>query len=463
MGDIDFEDVLAADLVGVSTITSTAPRAYAIADELRAKGKTVILGGPHVSFLPDEALDHADFVVRGEGEVPFRQFLAAWEGDRDFSRVEALTYRTDAGVVHTERVSPPVPMSQVPVPDHSLNRSRPGFVRGFLSKKVVPIQTTRGCPYDCTFCSVTQMFGRRVRYREVEEVIAELRGHVGKGSLLFFYDDNFVVRKEWTRRLLERMIEEKLDLQWTAQVRADVAKDPEFLRLMRRSGCFLVYIGFESVNERALEGADKAQTVAGIERAIRELKKAGIKIHGMFVLGFDEDTYLDTMTTLRFAVRRAISTVQFLILTPLPGSATFAKLKEEGRILFTDWGLYDGHHVVFRPKRLSVAMLQKAQIKAHRRFYSWRASLRSLLQWRFYKAAIAWAAGRTIHEWIKGNRAYLRAIKLIEKAGPFELRFDIRLPVRGVAEKIEAAWKRLAEKRLPEPPKLPDPGPRTDP
>lgn len=448
--EIDFENVLDADIVGISTITSTAPRAYEIAQQLRAKGKTVLMGGPHVSFMADEAIEHCDFVVRGEGEITLRQFLKAYSNGGDYSQVDSLTYKKDGNVVNNPTISPPVNLSQIPTPDFSLIKSKAGFFKGLTSQKVIPVQTTRGCPYHCIFCSVTEIFGRKVRYRDVEDVIVELRQYTGKDHVIFFYDDNFVVDKARTRRLVERMIEEKLNLEWTAQVRADVAKDPELLRLMRKSGCFMVYVGFETVNQKALDNAEKSQTVEGIASAITEFKKAKIKIHGMFVLGFEEDTYKDAMTTLKFAIKKGISTVQFLILTPIPGSVTFKQMKQEGRILFSDWSLYDGHHVVFKPKLLSVAKLQKAQIKAHAKFYSLLSIVHSICRWKFYKAMIALYAKRIHKTWIKGNRHYLKAIKLLEKATfPFEFKFDIRISVRDVREKIEGAWNSLKAKRLP--------------
>ncbi len=284
-----------ADVVGISSTTSTAPRAYALADGFRARGKTVIMGGPHPTFVADEALRHADYVVRGEGEETIVRLLDSLRQGAPLDGIDGLSYNTPAGPVH----NPPRGLIQdldgYPAPDFSL-------VHGWKRRPVIPIATSRGCPFDCKFCSVIKMFGRRYRFKSVERVLSEIPASAnGRRPFVFFVDDNFTANRDRTRELLSRMIESGRKIEWSAQVRSDAAGDPELLRLMKDSGCRTVYIGFESINPLTLKAFRKKQGVEDIVRAVRAFKSHGIRIHGMFVLGADTDDLGVVSATGRFA------------------------------------------------------------------------------------------------------------------------------------------------------------------
>ncbi len=409
---LDFGVLASADLVGVSTITSTAPRAYAIADRARAAGVPVIMGGPHVTYLADEALEHADFVVRGEGEDALASFVDAWEsGKGGYAGVPNLSHRgPDGRIVHNPMAPRSPDLDSFPFPDLTLLRPDAPGRRRLLS---IPVLTSRGCPFDCSFCSVTGMFGRKYRFRSTENVIEELRLYDDRRNSIFFYDDNFAADPKRTRDLCEAMVREKFKFRWTTQVRADVARDPELVRLMKRSGCHTLYIGFESVNPSSLAGMKKSQTVDEITRAVEVLRRHRIHIHGMFVLGFDQDTWQTIRETVRFAKKARLTSTQFLILTPLPGSELYERIAAENRIRFHDWTLYDAHHAVFQPARLSLFDLQKAQIFAHRKFYSLKASVRKLLAGDWLALAIAHYARNLNRMWKRRNRLFLRVVKLL--------------------------------------------------
>ena len=196
---IDYEAIAGADLVGISTITSTAPRAYAIADRVRGMGIPVLMGGPHVTFLAEEALEHADYVIRGEGEKALAAFIDAWEGRRDFSGIPNLSLK----VGRPGRPQPMLPMEKdldaIPYPDFSLLKHDPGAGN---STPPIPVQTSRGCPFDCSFCSVTGMFGKKYRFRSTDNIIGELKRYDKRGNAVFFYDDNFAANPERTKELL---------------------------------------------------------------------------------------------------------------------------------------------------------------------------------------------------------------------------------------------------------------------
>ncbi|MBI5343998.1 MAG: B12-binding domain-containing radical SAM protein [Deltaproteobacteria bacterium] len=286
---IDLKDVLTADAVGISTITSTARRSYEIARLVKKAGIPVFIGGPHVTYMPEEALPYCDFVIRGEFDDCILNFIKALESKKGLEDIPGLTYMKDGKMIKNKEAPFCKDLDKLPAPDFSIIK---GLEKDSIRKfSITPVMTSRGCPFDCSFCSVTGMFGQKYRHRSTESVIGELRSHKENGSKwTFFYDDNFVANKKRTKELLKAMIENDLTPKWTAQVRVDVAKDPELLSLMKRSNCHTVYIGFESINPKTLELYNKKQSVEDIEDCIKKLHDSGIRIHGMFVFGSDQDT-----------------------------------------------------------------------------------------------------------------------------------------------------------------------------
>lgn len=423
MRKIDYEIIKDADLVGISTITPTAPRAYAIADRIREMGIPVIMGGPHVTYLAEEALEHADFVIRGEGERALTELIDAWEAGGDYSRISNLSYRKDNRIIHNPKQPPADNLDSLPFPDLSLlKRDQP--TKG--GRSTIPVLTSRGCPFDCSFCSVTGMFGKKYRFRSAENVLAELRQYNSRRNMIFFYDDNFTANRKRTKELLEGMIREKFKFHWTTQVRADVAKDVDLVRLMKRAGCHTLYIGFETVNPDSLEEMKKKQTVEEITQAVKVLRKNRIHIHGMFVYGFDHDDWKTVKKTVRFAKKAKLNTTQFLILTPAPGSEFYEKVASENRIQFRDWTLYDGHHAVFRPARFSIFDLQKAQIFSHKKFYSMKQTVKKFFKGKWIDLAVAHYARKLNRTWQKRNKTFLRAVELLRPKKGAKITLDYK-------------------------------------
>lgn len=381
LAPVDLADCLGADLAGISSTTSTAPAAYRLADTLEASGVPVVMGGPHVTFRPDEALEHASYVVRGEGEQTMLELVAALDRGMPPDQVAGLSWRDAGGRRHHN--TPRAPCSQaafeaLPAPDLSL-------IAGHERMTVKPLMTQWGCPYDCEFCAVTAMFSRRVRYRRTEQVLAELAG-LG-ADRVFFHDDNFVVSKARTAQLLRGMTASGLTPEWFAQVRADTVYrsrssheiDHEFLGLMRDAGCRMVMAGFESVSDEGLARLGKQATAADSERAVAAFHDHGIAVHGMFVLGLDTDTRHSARATVAFARRTGIDTVQMMVETPLPGTRLWDRIGDQDRLITEDWSLFDGHHVVMRPEQMTPLDLQLSVLKAMRQFYSWPAIASSAL------------------------------------------------------------------------------------
>lgn len=400
------------DVVGISTTTSTAPRAYAYADRLRERGIPVVMGGPHVSFLPEEALAHADVVVLGEAEGNAAELF------RRIAAREPLDDLPGAAVPYgpiPDMAPHVVDLDTLPAPDLSLVR---GFEanRGLMGQTIIPVQATRGCPWDCSFCSVTGMFGRKFRWRSVDHVMEELIPHDRPDRQVFFYDDNLAANPTWMEDLCRRLIKRGPRFTWSAQMRLDAAKDPALLRQMRRAGCNRVFVGIESVDPAALEALDKRQTPEGIARGVAAFRDAAISVHGMFILGTEYDTQASVRRTMDWARASGLATAQFLILTPFPGTRTWDDLAAQDRILFDDWSLYDGHHVTFRPQRMSPAALQNLQLEAHRKFYGAGPILRNALGGNMEDAAIGLYARNLNRRWARDNRCYTDLLSLMDRS-----------------------------------------------
>ncbi|MGE5598765.1 MAG: B12-binding domain-containing radical SAM protein, partial [Bacteroidota bacterium] len=364
----------------------------------------VVFGGVHATFRPEEALEHGDYVLRGEAEESFPALLDALNNGGDLGDIPGLTFRDGRDVRHNRDAPCIADLDRLPDPDLGLIRNyRPG---------ITPILASRGCPHDCIFCCVTRMMGRQYRFNGIARVLAQLRRAATGG--VFFYDDNFAADRRRTKELLQAMIAEDLRLRWSAQVRSDVAEDEELLALMRRAGCAILYIGFESVNQDTLTELHKGLSIAAVERNIRAIKRHGLQIHGMFVFGADNDHPAVLRQTVAFARRTGLDTVQFMTLTPLPGTPLYEKLAGEGRLITTDWRRYDGANVVFRPAGMTAYELQRLTLWALRRFYSAGLFLRYAWRAEWAKAGLVVYARHIIRRWTARNKRALRRLKLLE-------------------------------------------------
>ena len=341
---IDFEQH--ADLAGITVTTQTATRAYEIADALRARGVKVALGGLHPSARPDEAGQHADAVVVGEAEDVWGQLLA----DLQAGRLQPI-YRGDGRPQ----------LAGLPAPRRDIFQRK----RYLLPDS---IYTARGCPFGCSFCSVTSFFGGTFRWRPLDEVLAEIDGLEGR-RMVFFVDDNIVGHAGRARELFRALIPYKLD--WIGQASTTIARDETLLSLAAASGCVGLFVGIESLSPASLRSVGKRHNVVEeYEEAIRRIHAHGIGIIGSFIFGLDHDTEDVFELTVRFAQRTRLEGAQFGILTPYPGTPLEASLEREGRILSRDWAEYREDRVVFAPRLMSADRLKEGHDWAWREFYS---------------------------------------------------------------------------------------------
>jgi radical SAM superfamily enzyme YgiQ (UPF0313 family) len=416
LSEVDWDDVLSADLVGISTTTSTTVRAYRYAQKARDAGIPVVMGGPHVTFLADEAMEFCDYVVRSEGEDTLIELVEYLQGRGSLDNILGLTYRAANGqVVHNPDRPLLTSLTDLPWPDMEL-------VVGGEKVKPSPILSSRGCPFGCEFCSVVLMFGRRVRVIEPAEVVAHIKQMNPKK--LFFYDDNFLISKRRGKELLALMIREKLTMPFYVQIRVDsVCKDgridEELLDLLWTAGCRIVYLGLESVNPATLKEYHKESTIDDMAGGLEALAKKGISTHGMFVFGADSDTRESLDKTADFAIENGLNSAQFLALTPLPGTRQTAQLEAEGRILTRNWTLYDGHHVVFWPQQMTPYELQETIQRAHKRFYSIRRILAPKYGAPIYRVhqLQGWLVTRA-WEHVRENREFVRELRELSESHP---------------------------------------------
>jgi len=341
--DIDYDQE--CNLVGISCMTANAPRAYFHCLEFRKRGKTVILGGVHPTILPDEALQYADCVVVGEAEGVWEKLL------EDFRNNNLKKTYHD------------------PIPD--LEKYVPKDYSRILKKRLfslIPVMTTRGCPYNCDFCCVTNLFGKKIRHVPVENVVRDIEASGSKNFM--FLDDNIIGHPAYAKTLFQAI--KPLKIKWVGQASVSLlVGDDELIRLAAESGCKALFFGIESISEDQLQTMRKAiKEIDLLESALKKIKKMGILIHASMVFGFDNDTKEVFDETVRFLIKNKVSTVSFNILTPYPGTRTYEELKMENRLTIRDWRYYDHNTVVFKPKKMTAFELQQGKIKARKKFYS---------------------------------------------------------------------------------------------
>jgi anaerobic magnesium-protoporphyrin IX monomethyl ester cyclase len=360
---IPWDRVAQADMVLISSLTSTVPRAYQFVRKIKEEIDSkipVLLGGPHVTFLPEEALDNGvDYVFRNEGDESFPQFLEWWmahSDHRELFDIPGLSFKMGDKYYHTPP-APRVDLNTLPTPDLDL-------IYGYEKPSSIPLITSRGCPWRCEFCSEVPMFGGCYRFRSEDKVIEDIRYYDRRyGKIpIFIAEDNFGANKPRLERLCRSIVDSKLVRPLDGQVRLDLAKHPQTLKLMTRAGFDRAYIGYESTNPDSLKSAGKGITPEKMEDYTKTFHKQGIAIHSMWILGFDDDTLETVRDTIRSCIKWKIETAQFLVLVPIPGSPLYERFKKENRIFNRDWSKYDGHHVTFYPKGMTARQLQIAVI-----------------------------------------------------------------------------------------------------
>jgi radical SAM superfamily enzyme YgiQ (UPF0313 family) len=344
-----------ADLVGITAFTSAANRGYEIATIYRDMGVPVVMGGIHASACPEEASRYVDAVVVGEAESVWPDVLA----DADVGKLQPIyrgVWREIGGLPHARRNIYP---------------------NGY---EFATVQTSRGCPLDCDFCSVTSFNGRRYRRRPPEEVLAELE--TIDHELLFFVDDNIIgyggPARDMSLRIFRGMVERKLNKQWFCQASINIADDPEILDWAGRAGCRMVFLGLEADDAEALEAVNKRLNLKRGADAygamFDRIHEAGIAVLGAFVFGMDGDTPEKLRRRANFIIESGVDVMQCTALTPLPGTQLFERLREEGRLLYENfpaaWDRFNLTEVVYQPDEMTAAEMSAVMRECMERVYA---------------------------------------------------------------------------------------------
>jgi radical SAM superfamily enzyme YgiQ (UPF0313 family) len=375
--DWDWGYIGNSNAVGITFMTLAAEEGYELGRRCKELGTKVIMGGPHASFLPDEALGNgADFVVRKEGFQTLPELVEALEqGMTDFSHILGLSWK-DANGRHIHNADRPFSTQEefekLPIPDIKL-------LDGYGNATSIAVYTQVGCTDRCEFCSVVRMC-ENIKYRLIGSVLDEVEQLCriyGPGVEIFFCSDNFFAKRRQAKELLRGIIERKLVIKGGLQMRIDticnrnMVIDRQLLDLIYEAGIRAIYLGLESPNQKTLDAYNKRLTVKQIEVGVRALVEKGFHIHGMFALGGDHDDESVFKKVVKFCRKIKIHTVQFLDLMPLPGTPLTDRLEEEGRIISRKWSTYNGNFAVIIPKKMSSYRLQMGSLWASAKFYSY--------------------------------------------------------------------------------------------
>jgi radical SAM superfamily enzyme YgiQ (UPF0313 family) len=352
-GIADVPANLQADLVGLTVITGTAMRAYQLADGFRRRGIKVVLGGPHVTLIPEDAQPHADAIVVGYAEDSWPQLL------RDFCAGKILSRYNQA---------PGLNIGGRPFPRRDLLPSA-----HFLTNNV--FEATRGCVHSCDFCVVPTAWGKKPFHKPIAEVVADITQHGARK--LIFIDLNLVAHRGYALELFRALI--PLKLQWYGLATVLLASDPELLELCARSGCRGLLMGLESISPANLRLTHKSfNSPENYGLVVERLHAHGIALQGCFVFGLDEDEPDVFLKTAEFAVQAHIDLPRFAVVTPFPNTGLYKRLDAEGRILTKNWELYDAQHVVFQPAKMTVEQLQLGVESAWKHAYSFSSIVRRI-------------------------------------------------------------------------------------
>lgn len=383
-------EAIESEYILISSMSATVNRAYELADFFKKKKKKVFMGGLHVSFRQEEALQHCDSVVVGEGEnVLF----------------DLITGKCAQRIIQGTSVND---LNAIPMPDYSLVD---GIER---NPKILSVCTSRGCPFNCRFCSLKNMFGTHYRTVKTDTIIDYLL-QFSKLKTLCFDEPNFTVDKKRAIEILTQMKEHGIHPKYAwPSVSIDAAQHDDLLKICGEVAQFHFSIGLESINQKVLDSYNKKQTPDIIKKGLKKLHDYGIKVHGFFIFGSDFDDKTDFQKTVDFCQETEIDFPSFSALTPYVGTDVRSELEKNGRIFTNNWDYYDGAHVVFHPKNMSAYELQEGLISAYENFYSNTKVLHHITRGEFFYGFETLYVKSLFKKIIHENEEYLEYLSKIE-------------------------------------------------
>jgi len=363
------------DIIGLSGDTSRYPISMKIAEQIKKHfGFTIFTGGPHVTFFEKETLDtgYVDFIIRGEGEFITLELIDAIRQNKPLESVRGITFKKDGRIIKTLRAPIIRNLDSLPYPARDLLPMEKYKVTLFYGRPITSILTSRGCPFNCYFCSSSQFSNLIWRTRSPKNIVDEMEYVINKFDYhaFAFVDDNFTLNSKRVIEISKEIVKRKLDIYWWAFSRVDeLLGHEDMVEWMAKSGCKMVFLGIESVSKKVLDEYNKGITANDSIRAVKLLKSYGIDTWGSFIIGALDETKEMIMNTVRFAKLLDPRNVQFSILTPFPGTRLYEDAEKMGVIIHKNWKYYDGAHAVMRTKYLESHEIQKLLNMAYISFY----------------------------------------------------------------------------------------------
>ena len=359
------------DVVGISADTARYSTALKIARLAKTAGATVVMGGPHVSFFDGDALlsGAVDYIVRNEGEYSFRSLVRYLSREIPIEEVRGLSYLANGALVRTADAPFITDLDSLPFPARELLPLR-NYKEKINGRPMTTMITSRGCPFNCNFCSSSQFSGVRWRPRSVDGILEEIDLIYRKYNYraINFIDDNFTLNPDRAAKISERIIAGGYDICWEAMSHVEtVVKNPGMVNVMARAGLKWMFLGFESGSQEILNEYGKKSSVADARRAVDILHENGVKIIGAFILGALGDNERTMGETIRFAKSLNPSRAQFSLLTPYPGTKLFERVKE--KLLTNNWAMYSGLHPTIKLDKITPQRLNRFLFKAYAGFY----------------------------------------------------------------------------------------------
>lgn len=371
---LTLSEINRADVIGITADTTRYPEAVEIAKTVKEQGKIVVMGGYHVSFLDREALDTGviDFVVRGEGEYIFLNLINALENNSDLSNVKGISYLENGIYKRNKDAAPPRDLDKMPFPARDLLPLKK-YKNRLNEIPMANMITSRGCPYNCYFCSSSKFGGLKWRARSATSIVDEIELLYKKYNYraFTFMDDNFTLSSERVFKFADELEKRGLtDIYWWCFSRVDIlVRNEEMVKRMAEVGAFMVFLGLESNNEDVLGSYNKNIKNDQQQQAIALLRKYGISIQGSFIIGDIDETKEMVLNTIKWAKQINARVTQFSILTPYPGTALYEDIEREKRFLHKKWEIYDALHPSIKLNNLTPGETQKLLIKAYKSVY----------------------------------------------------------------------------------------------
>ena len=418
IGPIQWDDVMKSDVVCFHSFSSTMPKSIEYIKKIKdaRPDMPIVMGGTHPSVMCEDTLQYCDVVVRKEGDETLPALLKEWQNGGDLSQVAGISY-WDKGIIKNNPDRPFVQEFET-IPDLELIHGYMNWPRWKLLKSLKMrwqlLQTTRGCPYDCSFCIAPRELGRGYRLRSIDSIIADIRYQQKLTGTKYFFivDNHFTVKRDRTKELLNRIIEEEIDWYGICFTRMEVARDPELLTLLKKAKINTLYMGLESFDNDVLKKLNKAQTQEGLRKSLAAIKAHRLRVLGSFVLGSDADT----VETIRATIDAAMEVdIDYVALFPLSGYPEYnsPNIPIE-RFFLPSWDRLDGTFVMFLPKNMKPSTLQREVNRAYKKFYGPKQIIRRFLQrdpWCGLKRMAywywAWEIRRSTAKWTK----YLESVE----------------------------------------------------